>query len=408
MPISLQYMSLNGGRKLEYPDETPESGGELTSSTHTWLRNQIPNPGGVKPLCPLKFPFSYCFTFKQRWNSRGIKENYITGQHVSLPKLEKQMSVQLPEDDMMKYITKEIPSYPNPVEFGVSEVAHVTNKKGFKGILASEEFNPPDSGYSWWDLKMNKKEIKSAMENYIERNFPNMAKAEKKAFLEKFTTSPLFKLQESRYGNYRFTFPLTDLMQWYKEQNCGGEDPVLRVYETITYKQEIVYTVLIHSPEDNERFGEYPLLEASEWVRYEDGKIIWKAQAICETHWYQLSESGEVQSLNTYQFYVWDQVSLVFHLPKPKALEIPRVRLIEALVACEISDKDLSRLKGPNNKRKMLDANSGYPIHHGSKKVKKELKEEEKEEMEEIDQKDEDEAKSFCTTDHSTILNDHI
>ncbi|KAK3563654.1 hypothetical protein QTP86_033374 [Hemibagrus guttatus] len=54
MPISLQYMSLNGGRKLEYPDETPESGGELTSSTHTWLRNQIPNPGGVKPLCPLK------------------------------------------------------------------------------------------------------------------------------------------------------------------------------------------------------------------------------------------------------------------------------------------------------------------------------------------------------------------
>ncbi|KAK3537454.1 hypothetical protein QTP70_010665 [Hemibagrus guttatus] len=159
------------------------------------------------------------------------------------------MSVQLHEDDMMKYITKEIPPYPNPVEFCVSEVAHVTDKKGFKGILALEKFNPPDSEFSWWDLKMNKKEIKSAMEIYIEKNFPNITKAEKKAFLEKFTTSPLFKLQESRYGNYRFTFPLTELMQWYKEQNCGGKDPVLRVHETITYKQEIVYTVLIHSPE---------------------------------------------------------------------------------------------------------------------------------------------------------------
>ncbi|KAK3562824.1 hypothetical protein QTP86_010399 [Hemibagrus guttatus] len=74
---------------------------------------------------------------------------------------------------------------------------------------------------------------------------------------------PSNREHESRYGNYRFTFPLTDLMQWYKEQNCGGKDPVLRVYETITYKQEIVYAVLIHSPEDNKRFGKYPLLEAT-------------------------------------------------------------------------------------------------------------------------------------------------
>ncbi|GAA6082776.1 uncharacterized protein LOC113640510 isoform X1 [Tachysurus ichikawai] len=255
---------------------------------------------------------------------------------------------------MMNYLKKlkEIPPYPTPVEFWVSDVAHVTDQTGFRGIMGSEQIRPP--------YKLT----------------------EQKPFLENFTTSPLFQLEKSRYGNYHFTFPLTDLMKWYKEQNCGGEEPVLRMYETITYKQEIVYTVLIHSPEDNERFGEYPLLEASEWVRYQDGKIIWKAQAICETHWFQFV-SGEVQRLIPHVSYVWDQVSLVFHLPKPKALKIPTERLIEALEVCELDLKrDLLRDKGP----KYMEAKEKVI------KLKRELKEEKKEEKDE-DQEDEDEAK---------------
>ncbi|KAK3538122.1 hypothetical protein QTP70_030296, partial [Hemibagrus guttatus] len=269
-----------------------------------------------------------------------------------------------------------------------AKVAHATEETGFKGILESEEFNPPNSEFSWWDLKINKDEIKTAEKNYMERNIPSMAQelCEEKSFLEKFTTSPLFKLEESRYGNYRFTFPLTELMERYKKQNCGGEDPVLRVYGTMTYKQEIVYTVLIHSPEDNERFGEYPLLEASEWVRYQDGKIIWRAQAICETHWYQFI-SGEVQKPNDYEFYVWDQVSLVFHLPNSKALKIPREQLIEALKACEIANIDLSEYPGTKSKmQRYMEAKEEVS------KLKIELKYEEKEEKDE-DQKDEDEAK---------------
>ncbi|KAK3563655.1 hypothetical protein QTP86_033373 [Hemibagrus guttatus] len=292
------------------------------------------------------------FTIQQRKNSRGIKENYITGHHVGFPRLRERIKMEKSQNSMMKYIMKEIPPYPTPVEFWVSEVAHVTEKRGFSGILESEKFSPRESELSWWGIKINKEEIREAENLYVKTYFPNQQAQElneQKPFLEKFTTSPLFQLEKSRYGNYRFTFPLTDLMQWYKEQNCGGKDPVLRVHETNTYKQEIVYTVLIHSPEDNERFGEYPLLEASEWVRYQDGKIIWRAQAICETHWYQFI-SGDVQRLNTHEFYVWDHVSLVFHLTNSKALRIPRKRLIEALEACEIVEKDLSRYKGPENK----------------------------------------------------------
>ncbi|XP_026998802.2 uncharacterized protein LOC113640510 isoform X1 [Tachysurus fulvidraco] len=288
---------------------------------------------------------------QQRWNPRGIRENYITGQHVSLERLREQMQIVIPKDPMMKYLMKEIPPYPTPVEFWISDVAHVTAETGFRGIMESGQFRPPNSEFSWWGLKINEEEIRAAETRYMKTNFPNEALElnEQKPFLEKFTTSPVFKLEKSRYGKYRFTFPLTDLMKWYKEQNCGGEEPVLRMCETNTYKQEIVYTVLIHSPEDNKRFGEYPLLEASEWVRYQDGKIIWKAQAICETHWYKFV-SGKVQSLNTHLFYVWDQVSLIFHLPNPKALKIPTERLTEALEACKLDEIDLSNYNGPKSK----------------------------------------------------------
>ncbi|KAK3556826.1 hypothetical protein QTP70_022263, partial [Hemibagrus guttatus] len=36
MPINLQCMSLDRGRKPEYPEETPEARGEHANSTHTW------------------------------------------------------------------------------------------------------------------------------------------------------------------------------------------------------------------------------------------------------------------------------------------------------------------------------------------------------------------------------------
>ncbi|XP_058255504.1 uncharacterized protein LOC131359563 [Hemibagrus wyckioides] len=326
------------------------------------------------------------FNIQQRWNPRKIKENFITRQHVSLPRLREQMKMEKSENPMMKYIIKEIPPYPSPVEFWVSDVTHVTEETGFRGILKSEKFNSGAYDFSWWGLKISKEEIREAENRYMETNQAQELN-EREPFLEKFTTSPLFNLEKSPYGNYRFTFPLTDLMQWYKEQNCRGEDPVLRVYGTITYKQKIMYTVLIHSPENNQRFGEYPLLQASEWVRYQDGKIIWKAQAICETHQYQLSASGEVQSLYPHEFYVWDQVSLIFYLPKSKALKIPRERLIEALEACEISDKDLSGHQGPKTKQKRY-----MEAKEEVSKLKTELKEEMEEEKDE-EPMDEDEAK---------------
>ncbi|KAK3559918.1 hypothetical protein QTP86_026955 [Hemibagrus guttatus] len=59
MPINLQCMSLDRGRKPEHLEETPEAQGEHANSTHTWRRwESNPQPWRceanvltTKPLC---------------------------------------------------------------------------------------------------------------------------------------------------------------------------------------------------------------------------------------------------------------------------------------------------------------------------------------------------------------------
>ena len=122
-------------------------------------------------------------------------------------------------------------------------------------------------------------------------------------------------------GNFRFTFPLADVMKEYSTQFCGGAHPVLRVYETVIYRQEVMYVVVIHSPDVHD-YDDYPELgDNDEGVcAYKDGEIIWHAQAISETHSYRMTENTvekqvEAVKYGDYEFYVWDHVSLVFHIP---------------------------------------------------------------------------------------------
>ncbi|KAK3572463.1 hypothetical protein QTP86_033199, partial [Hemibagrus guttatus] len=59
MPVNLQCMSLDRGRKPEYPEKTPEApGGNPRGTgrtcklhTHGSGRNQTPNPGDVRQMC---------------------------------------------------------------------------------------------------------------------------------------------------------------------------------------------------------------------------------------------------------------------------------------------------------------------------------------------------------------------
>ena len=193
----------------------------------------------------------------------------------------------------------------------------------------------------WWGTLIGENETLAAEQRYLEKLFPDRSPEERERqepFLHEFTTSPVFK-DGSRYGNFRFTFSLADVMKEYSTQFCGGAHPVLRVYETVIYKQEVMYVVLIHSPDVHD-FDGYPELgDNDEGVcAYRDGEIIWRAQAISQTHRYRLTENRDDKQVSVgggfKVFYVWDHVTLAFHMPEGKNLVFPLETLLQSLTAC--------------------------------------------------------------------------
>ncbi|KAF1378092.1 hypothetical protein PFLUV_G00186060 [Perca fluviatilis] len=158
-------------------------------------------------------------------------------------------------------------------------------------------------------------------------------------FLEKFTTSPAF-LKTSRLGSYRFTFPLEELLEAYSKQFCSGDKPVMKVFKTSLYIQEVNYVVLVHSP-DQDQFSDYPLLkdQPDTVCTYRDGCFIWRPEAMSETHRYELivgPDQMEVKELSRSQteLYVWDNVSIALHVPNKQVLHFDAGRLRENLKFC--------------------------------------------------------------------------
>ncbi|RXN35003.1 deoxynucleoside triphosphate triphosphohydrolase SAMHD1-like protein [Labeo rohita] len=243
--------------------------------------------------------------FRPGTNQHNIPELFLGGEHISIQDLKKRDDIKQ-EQQVQKYLSKDVPEYPTPVEFHVTEVSHVTNMSSVQKIWNSGGFMGRDSKLlSWWSLKINEADIRAAEKRFLE----SKGLTAPQPFLSRFTTSPAFDNKISRYGNFRFTFPLAELMEAYKQQMCDGEEPVLRVYGTKLFKQKIEYIILVHSPKLLE-FSHLPELASSPCVGYDGHRIIWRAQAICETHNIQLLKNGNqalIQELEKKEFYVWDQ-----------------------------------------------------------------------------------------------------
>ncbi|XP_075894225.1 uncharacterized protein LOC142896438 [Nelusetta ayraudi] len=137
--------------------------------------------------------------------------------------------------------------------------------------------------------------------------------------LKKFATSPAF-LESSRLGAYRFTFPLEKVLQAYSKQFCDGEEPIMGAYRTYLYKQEVMYVVLVHRPCDKELFLDHDQLTdtPNPVCAYKDGRIIWRAQAMCDRHKWTLNNSSdqlmEAVRARPAELYVWDNVSIALHV----------------------------------------------------------------------------------------------
>ncbi|XP_045561405.1 uncharacterized protein [Salmo salar] len=286
-----------------------------------------------------------------RHNDRGVQEIFSSGEHKNITTLKQEKRL-LEETGIDRYLSKYIAPYPEAPEFHLSKVAHVTTKRGLDGILKSGGFKGGERSFLWCNLPVDDDDINAAERRYLEKIFPDRTPEQRQMqqpFLSKFTTSPAFR-KASRFGNFRFTFSLSDLLMMYRQQICGGEEPVLRVYETVVYKQEIMYTVLVHCP-DNKEFEKYPVLgdgsDGSDGsddavCAYMRGNIVWRAQAMSKTHAFGLAIDEVNQNVGTegggYAWYMWDHVTLAFHLPEGQTLHFDREIVIKNLTTCDADE----------------------------------------------------------------------
>ncbi|XP_030603001.1 uncharacterized protein LOC115792557 [Archocentrus centrarchus] len=287
-------------------------------------------------------------------NSRGYKEYFVKGKHLKLKKLKREARIL--DKKRKRYLFKDsIPPYPRP-EFHVSHLQHDTDRGSLCWIHEDGGFKDPHGGSEepplvWWSLAVGPAEVQSAETRLLEQTFPSRTKKQvrmQQNFLEEFATSPAFS-EKSRYGSYRFTFALEEVLKAYREQFCSGAPPVLRVFKTCLYKQEVVYAVLVHSPDNNELFSDYPELPDDDLnavcaYRRDQNIFIWRPEAMCGTHWYELIEEPEKKWMHACgpfeypEYYVWDHVAIALHVENGEVLKFGSDQLRQNLKFCEPGD----------------------------------------------------------------------
>ncbi|XP_003200245.1 uncharacterized protein si:ch211-197h24.8 [Danio rerio] len=269
-----------------------------------------------------------------RINERRCKERFYEGEHLKIWDLQR---YRIPNN----YIYNSVPAYPEGVEFHISRLRHDTNLRGYHGICNSSGFKKPTESDSperdlvWWSPDISRRDITAAEEQYLDKEeieYPE------KQFLHKFTSSPAF-LSSSRLGNFRFSMPIHDLFESYKEQFCADLRPHIRIFETVVYKQEVMYSIVIHSPSARDLFSKYPLLKdtPNAVCVFRHGNIIWRPQAMSKRHSFRLSCNMQAIRIATAyrEDYVWDNIGVAFHVPHGKTLSFTKKTLTKSLRLCK-------------------------------------------------------------------------
>ncbi|XP_053564805.1 uncharacterized protein LOC128654734 [Bombina bombina] len=207
--------------------------------------------------------------------------------------------------------------------FCVSSLQHVTTKVGAEQIVMSEGFKSSKGNLgkytegvflSWWSAVAPEGDISSWSDG------------------DNFSKSPALKEDASRYGNFRFSFPLSELICAYKEQYCGGGEPQLRVLGTKMFKYEISHVVLIHSPGTDQFDDLQPVLLS---VQPEMYHVEYDSKSY-DMRWAPESKfSGHKEEPQGLLYFVWNHLEVAFNVPEAGALSFPRQALLDHLSACE-------------------------------------------------------------------------
>ncbi|XP_043568160.1 uncharacterized protein LOC122560980 [Chiloscyllium plagiosum] len=246
-------------------------------------------------------------------------------------------------------------------EFSITNLIHVTDSNGAQGILNDQclkKAKVKQIGeelkvlFSWWSIQVSPQEVdreKEVRRNIIEEQLrqtiqeplPQNVRCLQETLLKQYISSPAF-LEQSYYGNFKFTYNINDLIGEYKKSVCQGKDPVFSVLGTFRYNIEIMHTVAVHPP-GVRIFEQCPHLP-SEVISQEGTKWVWRPESTgSEIRVLKQNDSGSWWVDDCYpDCRRWEFVSFAFYLPDENP-EFP-VRLeFKHLTVCDMEESQRFR-----------------------------------------------------------------
>ncbi|XP_039625567.1 uncharacterized protein LOC120539511 [Polypterus senegalus] len=264
-----------------------------------------------------------------RYN-RGSKELVFLSEHKSIEELREE---ELNEHMWRRYLRRR-PLLPE-VKLTISKLQHVTTKTGVKGIIRNgfkgEYYAIGNCNYgpfSYWSGVVDPEEVETKISDWIEENTdldPSDMNANSPAFSE-----------ESLYGNYKFSLDFEDVLNAYEYTFCDGENAVFRVFGTSCFKQQIVYTVIVHSPHEDQ-FCDFPLLPNdpdNSICGLEDDTIFWWPESVSS-----FNEYNDDESIDWRKYFVWDHLVFAFHVEH--YFQFTKVFLLKHLTPCQLYEVNI-------------------------------------------------------------------
>ncbi|XP_072263260.1 uncharacterized protein [Pyxicephalus adspersus] len=319
-------------------------------------------------------------------SSRGCQGHYVKGKLLSVADIydildRNESQVNASGMKMLETIEKMEPHDFQLIqqEFPVSYLQHVTDQASMERIYNQEGFRifkktsrPGFSDLSFWSADIASEDIEAAREmsyDNVKKVLPSWtAEYFEENIKEQFANSPAFDASASRYGNFKFSFPLFSLLDLYQAQHCRGEEPQLRILGTDMYKQEIAHYILVHSPDESKKFKNLPMVPtvwgnptSNLFVYRKRGILYWRPESTSSVLTVKVSEKGKarrecpipcdfyidegycshIKEENYRLWSVWNHLIFAFHLPNHCGLEIKKEQLLKNLTACRIDDSPL-------------------------------------------------------------------
>ncbi|XP_073474222.1 uncharacterized protein [Aquarana catesbeiana] len=312
------------------------------------------------------------------FSSKGSQVYFAAGKHLSIQDAKILLTKKYTELEsgkkMLETLTNLEPHSFKHIqqEFPVNNLQHVTDKSSMDGIYMEEcfkiiksDFRFAYKDFSFWSADIAQKDITAARKKACKEAKEILPESifdpHEKKISKQFANSPAFNKYASRYGNFKFSFQLSDLLKLYQDQHCVGKEPQLRILGTDLYKQEITHYIVVHSPDQSHPFMNLEVMPTVEdgdhFVHLRDKIVYWRPESTSISLKVKISKDSpgpEKCSQPCDHFKVddkcvyikdiksvWNHLVFAFHLPNHHGLKIQKMQLFRSLKACKIDKSPL-------------------------------------------------------------------